>query len=107
MDIATYVVCLVGAEDVSPFKVFAARADAIAFAEQAMREGLAIRTLIYRVPNVSNVRVAVEAVETGNAELTDIRGDRLSEEELKRTDERDFEHAKSSPEAMLKYLGLY
>ena len=107
MDIATYVVRSVEAEDVSPFKGFAARADAIAFAEQAVCEGLAIRAQVYRVSNVSNVRAAVEAVKSGSAELTDVRGDKLSEEELKRADERDFEYSKSSPEAMLKYLGLY
>lgn len=103
----SYAVHLVESGEGSPFKSFSLRSDAIAFAEQELREGDASRADVYLVRNTTNAPAAIAAVKMTAAELVDTRVSRFTEAELKRADERASEQAqKDGPNAVLKYLGL-
>ena len=62
----------------SSFKVFERRADAIAFADEQIREG-AGQVDIFYFPEVENARAAKAAVEMGQGKLIDARGRKAAE----------------------------
>jgi hypothetical protein len=102
----SFVVHLVGTDNPHPFKHFAQRVDAAAYAASLVQSGEADRADIYSVSD-ADARAAVDAVKTGAAELIDSKSRRMSDAEALALQEQAFEDArKQGPRALLKFLGL-
>ena len=102
----SYVVHLVGTENPHPFRHFAHRVDAAAFAASAVQSGAADRAKIYSVAE-AEPRAAIEAVKTGAAELVDIKSPRATDADILAAEQEALTTArKQGMHAVLKLMGI-
>jgi hypothetical protein len=81
--VGSYVVWLIGSEYRSPHIHFADRGGATRFARIQMQRGEADEARIYFVPNETEVRAAIAAVEAGKAQLLEAKGPRIGAKDSK------------------------
>ena len=72
-----------------PYKAFSLRRDAIAFAEKHTADD-AFRADIYEVGDVNDVAKAIAALQMGEGKLVDNRGAKLSDQEKRLRDDREW-----------------
>jgi hypothetical protein len=107
MQSVSYLVCLKGCNDPKPFKVFAARADAVAEGQRRLQSDDAEQAVIYEVPETISVDAAIAALENINAKYVQTCTRHASDAEIVAHNTAVDEAArKGGPWELLKHLGL-